>query len=1042
MAVQGRVPTTGAAPLAGERKPVTALFADLVGSTSLAESLDPEDWAHVVNGMYEAATQAITRYEGTVTQLSGDAVVAIFGAPVAHEDDPERAVRAGLDLISAIGEVDVGVDLEVRVGVNTGLAVVGSVGSSDHEEYTALGDAMNVAARIQSAARPGTLLITEATRERLGDLVEVVDRGALEVKGKSQPVTAYEVTSVAGRAVSTRGIPGLESPMVGRGDELGRLMRVLDVVRAGRGRTALVLGEPGIGKSRLLAEVRSRLDGVRWVVGRCLSYGGALPHHLVIDLIVSMTDHEDDLSADAVQHMVREVLGGEAEAAGEVAGHLCHLAGLPTPTELGEQLADLDPTAVHRRHVDALTEVLLAMANRSPIVLVCEDLHWADASSVDMLIELTRVIHGSPVLLLATARPERESEGWRFVTQVRSGLGDALTELNLEPLSLDDSRSLVAHLLEIESLRANVRHLILERTDGNPFFVEEVIRALIDDGLITRHGDRWIASGDLRAVDVPETIHGLLLGRIDRLPDGARRTLRIASVLGRTFTPDLLGYLVDDPADVLAALGTLEAHGLITIASTRPDITYSFRHALVREAAYGGLLHRERRSLHRQVAEVLEAQHAEHPEEVSALLAHHLDLAEEHERAIPYLLDAARRAVARYANREAHVLFARAGDLLDRATDVDAVRRRIEARVGEVQAGATFIPGGDQLALLEAVLPAAEQLGDEHLVAQVHVWIAWALNYIGERERPELHASIERALELGEGFDDASLVYLPLRVRGELHYGTGRYRAAIADLARAVDLAERREQLADAAMSAGTVAICHARLGEFAEADRWIARSGELARRSGDPNAILDVDLYRGVVETERGNLEEAMVHTRRAIDQANEVGNIDCALVGNFWLGDQHLRRGDADGAIVALEQSGELAAFCDAGSLASLSEAWLAVARARAGADPAAQLAAFDTPLRAARASGDAHGEAEIHRHRATLRAAQADPDLPRVIDDFGAAVSIFERLEAGPALARTLHDYGMALEAAGRSAEAVEALERAAALSEDMGLVPAER
>jgi class 3 adenylate cyclase len=282
-------------PLDGERKTVTALFADLVGSTSLAEGLDPEDWAVVVNRLYEVASRSISRYGGTVTQLSGDAIVAVFGAPVAHEDDPERAVRVGLDLITAVAELsarirdEIATDLRMRVGVNTGLAVVGSVGGAAHEEYTALGDAMNVAARIQSAARPGTVLVTGATYERVRDLVEVVELGELEVKGKRQPVDAFEVSAIVGSTGRTRGILGLESPLVGRAAELEQLTGLFDLVRAGRGRAALVLGEPGIGKSRLIAELRAAGDDVRWVEGRCLSYGRSLPYHLIADLLTSMT---------------------------------------------------------------------------------------------------------------------------------------------------------------------------------------------------------------------------------------------------------------------------------------------------------------------------------------------------------------------------------------------------------------------------------------------------------------------------------------------------------------------------------------------------------------------------------------------------------------------------------------------------------------------------------------------------------------------------------------------------------------------------------
>jgi class 3 adenylate cyclase/tetratricopeptide (TPR) repeat protein len=1035
---QERVPP----PLEGERKPITALFADLVGSTSMAESLDPEDWAVVVNRLFQVASEAIARYEGTVTQLSGDAIVAVFGAPIAHEDDAERAVRAGLDLVAAVNELsaslrdEIGTDLVMRVGVNSGLAVVGSVGGESHEEYTALGDAMNVAARMQGAARPGTVLVTEATYEQVGDLVEAVGLGALDVKGKSEPIEAFEITRMVGRGAK-RGIPGLMSPMVGREQEFERVAALFDVVRAGRGRAAIVLGEPGIGKSRLVAELRSRNAGLRWIAGQCLSYGRSLPYHLVADVVASMAGVEEDLDVAAVERLTS---GLDEAIRTETTGHLLHLLGLPTSPEVAERLADLDPTAVRRRHVDALVAVLEDMAADTSLVLLCEDLHWADAASVDVLEELARVVHRAPVMLLGTARPDRESDGWRFVTHARSELGDALTEVRLDALSLDDSRALVANLLEIESLPAHVRDLIIERTDGNPFFVEEVVRSLIDDGLITRQGERWVASGDLTRLDVPESIHGLLLGRIDRLGPDARRALRVASVVGRTFTADLLEALIDEPLDVPSAVGSLEAHGLVTIATTRPGISYSFRHALVQEAAYSGLLKRERQSLHGRVADLLEEQHVDHPEEHAALLAHHLDVAGEHERAVPYLLEAGGQALARYANREATALFARAAELLADPSDPTSERRLVEARVGQVEAGRTFVPAGDQLRLMEEVLPTAEGLRDERLLARAHAAVADLYHYRGDLQSPQLERSMERALELAERLGDDTFVALPLEVSGDRAAGAGRYREAIAHHRRAVEILERRERLANPAIIAGGVAMSHAHLGEFDEADEWIARGGRLAEASGDPNAILDTDLFHGVIETERGNLEEAIEHTRRGLEQAQEIGNTDCALVGQFNLGDLHLRLGDVETAIPALEESSELAAFCNAGGFTALSQAWLAAARSRSGGDLAAELRGFEDSLETARSYGMAPGEAEIHRHRATVLAAQPDPDWDAVVADFEAAIAIYERIDARPALARTLHDFGMALDVAGRADEATAVLERAAALPEEMGLAPA--
>ena len=1036
-----------ALPVGGERRPVTAVFADVVGSTEVAEALDPEDWALVVNRLFRAMSESITRFGGTVTQLSGDAVVALFGAPVTHEDDPERAIRAALDLVESVSQLsaelreDVGTTLQVRVGVNSGLAVVGAVGGPGHEEYTALGDAVNVAARMQTAALPGTVLVTEATYARVAGVVDATDRGRIEVKGKSEPVRGYEIAAVRGRS-AVRGVPGLYSPMIGREGELTRLRELVDAARAGLGRIAFVIGEPGIGKSRLVTELHASVTGsgspgdATWIEGRCVSYGHALPYHLVREMVRAAVgiDARDEVLAAGSAHQLGALLPPHPP---EVADALLHLLGLPIDADAAERLAALDAVGLRKRYVEALRTVLTGLAINGPVVIVCEDLHWADAASVDLLVDLLTLVDDAPVVLLATARADRDAYGWRLLLAARETFGEALTEIRLDPLSREDSRRLIARLLEIESLPGRVRRLILDKTDGNPFFVEEVVRALIDQGVVVRRGDRWLAL-DMSDVELPDNVRALLLGRIDRLSPAARRCLLVASVVGRTFAASLLQQLADD---VPRQLAELEAHGLVVLSQTSPELTYAFRHALVQEAAYDRLLRRERQRLHRRVADVLEKRHD--PEGAAALLAHHLDAAGEGDRAVPYLLTAGRQALTRHAHREAVALFARARSLLVERDDDTARRQRVEAGLGETQAGFTFVPGGEELELLQDVLEDAERLGDPALVGRVHLWMSRIRLTLGEwyGTSPQLRASIDIAHRIGEQLGDEELIAMPLGVSGSGRFSAGEYREAVADIGRAVDLLQRRNHLAEASAFASTAAMASGRLGDFASAAEWLARAVTLAHDSGDPNAILDSDLAAGFVDSERGKLLDAMEHTRRAIDQANDVGNVACALVGSFFLGDQHLRMGDASAAIPPLEQSSQLAEYCDAGSFAALSGAWLAAARARAGGNLLGELNQLTSSLEAATLNGDRFGAAEIMRHRATLLASQPTPDWDAVFRDLEAAVATLEDIEARPALGRALHDYGMLLEIARRPNEAAERLQRAADIFETLQIAPDE-
>jgi len=569
-AIHSRVAAAAPAPLitkmrtarlTGERKPVTALFADVVGSTTLAEHMDPEDWTAMINEAFDLMSRAVFRYEGTIAQLQGDAMLAFFGAPVAHEDDPERAIFAALDMLEATAEFAAqlksthGIDFQIRAGINSGPVMVGNVGSDLRYEYTALGDAVNVAARMQTAAQPGTILITEMTRRLTGDTFDLEDLGGIEVKGKAEPVHAYRVLARKSAPARRRGLEavGLDSPMVGRDEPLARLKAAFDVVRAGRGRVAFIVGEPGIGKSRLLAELkRAALDSsstTRWFEGKCVSYGRNLPYHLLVDLLrsilgISFSAAESDARA-TLDRELADLLDSDPAEVADTAAYLADLLGLPLRP--GETIQTDVPEVLQSRYAAATHRLLRAHAARGPLVLVCEDLHWADPASIAVTRQVMPLATQLPILFVGAMRAETDSAGWELMGQARELFGDALTEIRLEPLTEADSRKLVANLLEIESLPDAVRNLIMARAEGNPFFVEEVVRMLIGRGVIVEQGNRWVATDEVSSVEIPETLHGLLLARIDQLPEAAKRSLRIAAVIGRQFPVRVLERVIGEP---------------------------------------------------------------------------------------------------------------------------------------------------------------------------------------------------------------------------------------------------------------------------------------------------------------------------------------------------------------------------------------------------------------------------------------------------------------------------------------------------------------
>ena len=533
----------------GERRPVTTLFADVVGSTGLAETMDPEEWAELIGDATTTMGKVVDRYGGRVSQVLGDGILAFFGVPVAHEDDPQRAVRAGLDLIREMRTYATSPQhpegsLQVRVGLNTGSAVTRDVSlGGSATDYTALGDAVNVAARLQAEAAPNTVLIGATTYAFVRHSVNATPRGPLVLKGKANPIQAYEVTAWIGGQLRQSGVPGLSSPMVGRDVEFSRLSQALRAVRAGRGRVAVLRGEPGIGKSRLVTELRRRANEppVQWLEAGCVSYGQEVPYALALGIVRAVLGLSDEgMDPAAIRDRLMTALGS---AASDVGAHMAQLLSLDLEPWEHEEVIGLAPDALRAAYIEGIG-ALLRSAIREPTVLVCEDVHWADEASVDLLARLLRLVHELPVLVMLSARPDRDVPGWRLIGTARDEFGDALVELPLAGLPEDQSRTLVGNLLVIESLPSATRDYILARSEGNPLFVEEVIRMLIDRGLIRRDGERWIATKEVADADIPDTIHGLLLARIDRLPPEIRRTLRVASVIGRQFPATVLADVV------------------------------------------------------------------------------------------------------------------------------------------------------------------------------------------------------------------------------------------------------------------------------------------------------------------------------------------------------------------------------------------------------------------------------------------------------------------------------------------------------------------
>jgi class 3 adenylate cyclase len=453
----------------GERRTVTILFADVKGSTSIAEKLDPEDVAEVMNGAFEVLMPPVYRYEGTLARLMGDAILALFGAPIAHEDDPERACRAGLEITAEAQRYAEKLERErgiqgfnVRVGINTGLVVVGEVGTDLRVEYTAMGDAVNLAARMESAAQPGTVLATESTFKLVAPLFETTVLGPLRVKGKAEPVLAYRVVAAKPARGKIRGIAGLESPLVGREAEFHALQEALQCLRSGVGGVVTIVGEAGLGKSRLMAECRTDCkSGLRWVEGRCLSYGTSIAYLLWLDVLRNLLGVTVDDSPQQVRDRLHERVSALCgEAADCHFPYLAHLMSLPLDAETESRLRDEDGQQLKGSTFEAVEALLRCAANDRPLVLVCEDLHWADRTSLELLERIVTVTDCAPLLLLCVFRPDPEHGSWQLRETIRRSQRQRYTDLELRLLCAAESQTLLDNLLGVDALPIELRQRI------------------------------------------------------------------------------------------------------------------------------------------------------------------------------------------------------------------------------------------------------------------------------------------------------------------------------------------------------------------------------------------------------------------------------------------------------------------------------------------------------------------------------------------------------------------------------------------------------
>jgi len=875
--------------LEGERKLVTVMFCDIADSTSLAARLGPEAMHELLDRFFESALAEVHRYEGTINQFLGDGFMALFGAPIAHEDHARRALLAATAMQQKMhnpsGDAIAADAIRLRIGLNTGSVVVGKIGDNLRMDYTAVGDTTHLAARLQSHADPGTVRVGDSTRRAAVNHCAFRYLGQHALKGIAEPVPVYEPISLGSSgdtaALSQSAVVG--SPLIGREPELAGLSRALDDLSNGRGGVWVIRGEAGAGKSRLLAETKRHAAAQRvlWLEGRSVSYGRGLSYWPFVEILRNAFGIDDgDSETDALRKLEAGAGALFGAQAPEIVPYLATVMTLSLTSNHDQRVKFLDAQAMKRQIFLSMRLLFERLAQRQPLLLVLEDWHWADRSSVALCEHLLPLAGDRALSYWFTTRPSSE-QGADIEASVAGMPGVHLEKLALAPLSDEKSRALIDSLVGATDLPENVCDQIQRRTEGNPFFIEEVIRALIADETLVRDGreGRWRLARPVADLTIPSTIQGVIVARIDRLEDSVKNVLKLASVIGRSFFLRVLKAISEATDEVEPGLDRLEKREFIRLRQQAPEIEYVFKHALVQEATYDSMLAQQRRRIHRSVAGAIERLFADRADEVVSLLAYHYAQAEDWPKAQAFLLAAGDQAGHMAADAEAleHYRQAEATFMKVAARELTPLQRATMDR----KLGQAFYGVGNHD---EAVAHLTRGLS--------HLNITYPTTRVGVRLQIGKYIAahfLRRALPrfMGPAMDADAVQELSIICESLawLDYFADEDRFALDGLI-GLNVGERSGDLSSQSRGLALLGMVLTSLGSRVLAKRSIAESAAIAARANAPTATATMLFARGWLGWIVGAFDDSMValeqsaSAHRAIGDLRSWGGVTATLV------------------------------------------------------------------------------------------------------------------------------------------------------------------
>jgi class 3 adenylate cyclase/tetratricopeptide (TPR) repeat protein len=871
----------------GERKQVTILFAGIKGYSSLSERMDPEDVHHLIRQCIEFMTEEIHHYEGTIAQFLGDGLMSLFGAPIAHEDDPQRALYAALAIQHHLKDYSEklkvrNIELAMRIGINTGIVIVGRIGDDLTMEYTAIGDTVNLASQIESTAQPGTVQVAENTYHLTEAYFDFEDLGEMLMNGVQQPVRAYRVLNP--RQVKTRFEASLGkglTPFVGRALELEHLMACLEKVKEGNGQIVGVMGEPGMGKSRLIREfIQSLLvNDYSSLEGECIHYGDAIPYLPILDILKTYFDIHDEIDERTIKQKMSDKIAEQGKYPASMLPPLHEILSL---TIEDKEHLKLEPRLRMEKVFEAIRFLLISRSQKKPLVVVMEDMHWIDKTSEEFLSYLIGGMASTRIMLVLLYRPEF-NHPWANKTYY--------SQIRVDQLSRKMSSYLVQSILAEGEVEPEVIDLIVNKSAGNPLFIEEFTRNLLENRSIEKRDNQYVLCCRPSDILVPDTIQGIIASRIDRLEEPLKRIIQIASVIGREFAFRILEAVAGLREDLKSSLLTLRDLEFINEKTLFPELEYTFKHALTREVAYNGLLIKRRRETHEKVGQAIEQTYADRLEEFFEVLAYHYSFSENPRKAYQYLKLSGNKALKNYSNWEAIRFYKEAESILDKQPETkESKREKLDVCLTIIiplwlmnypEGSLEFFREAEQL---------AKELGDERGLTKVYSKLSFYHTVKGNQSLGMHYA--EKCFHAAEKMGDIDILAPTAADICAGHWVACNY-SKLLDVSRKVlSLLVKHNREKDFfgrwcsvySLLCGYGGVALSLLGELGDAETLLTKGFRNALEVNDRYGMGWVEIWRGYLSFLKGDSETLIDHSHKAIQYFEEV-ELGYFLIGPCWV-------------------------------------------------------------------------------------------------------------------------------------------------------------